>query len=241
MLTVRGHLTRRLKQLEHRLLRMGSLVDEAIELSTRALLDRETLLARRVIDGDQKINKLRYQIEQECYMILATQQPLAKDLRRVVAAISISTNMERMADHAVGTAVLACRLNKQSEIKSLVAISRMAQIVRTMLRRSLDAYIQSDAQLASDVAEQDEEINLLEEQLLHKLISFMIQNPSYVQQATYILWISHNYERIGDRCKNICERVVYIVSGELADFDSYSLEDEHDFAPQKQLEDLILS
>lgn len=212
----------KLDKLEYSLLKMGSLVDEAIENSIRALINRDTFIARRVIDGDKEINDLRYKIEEVCYTLIATQQPLAQDLRRITAAISIATNMERMADHAAGIAVLARRLNQEAELKeALIDIPRMSQVARFMLRESLDAYIKDDAELARHIIAEDKKINQLDEQLLPILLTFMIENPNHIRRATYMLWISHNLERIGDRCKNICERVVYVVTGELADFDSY--------------------
>lgn len=219
---VRMRFTQQLERLEYSLLRMGSLVDEAIAHSVHALVNRDSNLARRVIERDQEINDLRYKIEEQCYTLVATQQPLAHDLRRITAAISIATNMERMADHAAGIAVLTRRLNKEGELReALIDIPRMCQIARFMLRGALDAYIKEDAELAHQIIAEDKKINQLDEQLLPILLTFMIENPSNIRRATYMLWISHNLERIGDRCKNICERVVYIVTGTLADFDSY--------------------
>lgn len=212
----------KLDKLEHSLLRMGSLVEEAIDNSIRALVNRDTLIARSVIERDQDINDLRYKIEEVCYTLIATQQPLAQDLRRITAAISIATNMERMADHAAGIAVLAHRLNQEAELKeALIDIPRMSKIACFMLRKALDAYIKEDAELARQIIAEDKKINQLDEQLLPVLLTFMIENPSNIRRATYMLWISHNLERIGDRCKNICERVVYVVTGELADFDNH--------------------
>lgn len=213
--------SQKLQKLESSLLRMGSLVDEAIDYSIQALINRDSMLARRVIEGDQEINALRYKIEEVCYTLIATQQPLAHDLRRITAAISIATNMERIADHAAGTAVLVRRLNQEGELKPLIGIPRMSEIARLMLRQSLDAYIKENTVLARQLITEDKKINKLNEQILPALLTFMTENPNNIRRATYMLWIAHNLERIGDRCKNICERVVYVVTGELADFDSY--------------------
>lgn len=232
MPSVRGNFEHQLNSLGHRLLRMGSLVDEAIELALRALVDRDNALAMRVIRDDKVINQLRYDIEEQSYILMATQQPLATDLRRVSATVSIATNMERMADHASGIAVLARRLNKEPELKPLVDIPRMAEIARLMLRRSLDAYITLDTELAFEVAKEDVRINQLNEQVLRELLTYMIEDPRAIRRATYLLWVAHNLERIGDRTKNICERVVYVATGQLFDFDSQvdteDALDEHD-------------
>ncbi|HEX8681281.1 MAG TPA: phosphate signaling complex protein PhoU [Ardenticatenaceae bacterium] len=232
MATTRANFDQQLNNLGHRLLRMGSLVDEAVDHAVLALVDRDSPLAMQVIRGDADINALRYSIEEQSYMLLATQQPLASDLRRVAATISIATNMERMADHAAGIAVLARRLNKEPELKPLVDIPRMADIVRSMLRRSLDAYLSTDPNLAVQIAAEDTQVNQLNEQVLRELLTYMIEDPRTIRRATYLLWVSHNLERIGDRVKNICERVVYVATGRLADFDvtpdSEEALDEHD-------------
>ncbi|MDQ4078811.1 MAG: phosphate signaling complex protein PhoU [Chloroflexota bacterium] len=232
MVTTRASFDKQLTELRDRLLRMGSLVDEALDRAIRALIERDAALASHVIRGDQEINRLRYAIEEQSYLLLATQQPMAGDLRRIAAAISIATNMERMADHAAGIAVLARRLSQEPELKPLVDIPRMAEIARDMLRHALDAYLSSDAEMARAVAAEDEQLNRLNEQVLRELLTYMVEDPNSIQRCTYLLWVSHNLERWGDRIKNICERVVYVATGELTDFDvppdSEEELDEHD-------------
>ncbi|MDQ4078179.1 MAG: phosphate signaling complex protein PhoU [Chloroflexota bacterium] len=232
MRSARAHFDSQLSNLRDQLLRMGSLVDEALDGAIRALVERDSELATRVIRGDETINRLRYAIEEQSYLLLATQQPMAGDLRRIAAAISIATNMERMADHATGIAVLARRLNNEPEVKPPADILRMAEVTRTMLRRALDAYLTTDAALAREVAAEDEEINQLHEQVLRKLVGDMIEDPQSTRRNTYLLWVAHNLERWGDRIKNICERVVYAATGELTDFDAHAESegelDEHD-------------
>jgi phosphate transport system protein len=230
--TTRAAFDQQLIALGHRLLRMGSLVDEALDLAMRSLVERDSTLALHVIRQDTEINRLRYAIEEQCYLLLATQQPMAGDLRRIAAAISIATNMERMADHAAGMAVLARRLNREPELKPFVDMPQMAEIGRKMLREALDAYLQTDAQRAREVAEQDSKINQLHEQVLRVLLTYMIDDPENIRRGTYLLWVAHNLERWGDRVKNICERIVYIATGQLTDFDVHSssgaILDEHD-------------
>lgn len=222
MSSIRGNFDQKLDHLGQQILRMGSLVDEAIKDAILALVERDSDLANQVITQDQSINDLRYRIEEQCYVLLATQQPLASDLRRVAAAISIATNMERMADHAAGVAALTVRLNQEPQLKPYVDLPRMADIARDMLRRALDSYINAEAERARQVAADDEQINQLDQQILRELLTYMIEEPRNIRRATYLLWVAHNLERIGDRCKNICERVIYVATGELADFDSVS-------------------
>ena len=226
MASIRGNFDQQLDHLSEQILRMGSLVDEAIKDAMLALVQQDSDLASAVVSKDQIINALRYSIEEECYVLLATQPPLAGDLRRVAATISIATNMERMADHAAGVASLSLHLNKEPKLKEYVDLSRMGEIARDMLRRALDGYINADAEQAHRVAEDDEQINQLDQKVLRELLGYMVKDPRTIRRATYLLWISHNLERIGDRCKNICERVVYVATGELADFDTVSHNDE---------------
>jgi phosphate transport system protein len=211
----------RLNQLDNRILRLASLADNALALATRALLDRDSGIARRVIAGDEQLNTLRYDIEEQVYHLLATQQPTAGDLRRVAAAISLASNLERMADHAAGIAVLAIRLNREPLLKPLIDIPQMADEGRLMLREALDAYVNNDAILARAVVARDATINRLNEQVLVELFEIMLVDASAIQRATYLIWVARNLERWGDRVKNLCERVIYIVSGELVDFGSH--------------------
>ncbi len=232
MLSPRATFDQSLTQLGNRLLRMGSLVDEALDLAIRSLVERDSAIAMRVIQGDATINKLRYTIEEQCYQLLVTQQPMAGDMRRIAAAISIATNMERMADHAAGIAALVRRLNDEPEVREFSDLSQMATLARAMLRRALNAYLNVDAELAREVARDDVQMNQLNERVLHEMLNFMIEQQGVVRRGTYLLWIAHNLERWGDRIKNICERVVYIATGELADFDTHAgteeVLDEHD-------------
>lgn len=214
----------RIDALSQNLLRLGSLVGDEIEQSIKALNNRDVQLARQVIESDSRVNALRYEVEEGAYMIIATQQPMATDLRRIVSSISLATNMERMGDHAAGIAQLVIRLGEQPPLKPYVDLPRMADIAREMLRESLDAYITGDADLARRVAQRDDEVDALNDRVLQDLINLMISDPATVTQATYLLWVSHNLERIADRVTNICERIIYIVTGELSDLDHVSQE-----------------
>jgi phosphate transport system protein len=217
----RGTFDHQLNTLAHRVVRMGSLVEEAIELALNALLQRDTPLAHRVLRADDDVNAMRFQIEEESYTLLALQQPLARDLRVVSAAITAAVNLERIGDHAVAIAVLARKLNQETELKAPVHIARMGQVARSMLRQSLDAYISYDTALATDVANEDAQLNQLKEECVQQLLNTMSGNPTCIRQGTYLIWVSHRLERIGDCVKNICERTVYITTNELFDFDRH--------------------
>jgi phosphate transport system protein len=222
----RGTFDHQLNTLAHRVIRMGGLVDEAIELSLEALFNRDTPLALRVLNEDEPINRLRFNIEEDCYTLLALQQPLARDLRVVSAAITAATNLERIGDHAVAIAALTRRLNEIPELKAPSHVAQMGQMARSMLRRALDAYISYDATLATEVANEDFQLNHLKDQCVQELITTMSGNPEFITQGTYLIWISHRLERIGDSVKNICERTVYITSNKLFDFDHHPEYDE---------------
>lgn len=209
----RGTLDRELARLRDELLRLGSLVDSAIERALRALQTRDLALARQILQDDQAINDLRYKIEEDCLTLIATQQPAAVDLRTTVAILNIIIDLERMADHAAGIAEIVIRMGTEPLLKPLIDIPRMAQIDREMLRRSLDAFIAHDPDLAREVAQRDDEVDHLYNQIFRELLTFMIEDPKTITRATYLLWIAHNLERIGDRVTNISERVVFMTTG----------------------------
>lgn len=216
----RGTFHHRLDELGQDILRLSSMVDEAIRKSVEALRDRDVKVAREVVEADEIINGLRFSIEERSFTLIATQQPMASDLRAIIAAMNIAVEVERMGDHAAGIAKLVGRMADQPLLKPLIDIPRMADLCRQMLRRSLDAYLNRDAELAKQVSLQDDELDSLYNQVFRELVSFMIEDPSTVTRATYLLWVAHNLERIGDRVTNICERVIYMVTGQLMEFPS---------------------
>ena len=173
--------------------------------------------ARQIIADDEHINALRYQVEQECYLLLVLHQPAARDLRAIVTAIHIVVELERIGDHARGIAKLAIPLAAEPPLKPLIDIPRMAQISREMLRAGLQAYLDYNADLAAQTAQRDDEVDHLDEQVYRELLTYMISDPRTISRATYLLWISHNLERIADRITNICERVVFMVTGEIVE------------------------
>jgi len=216
-LKARTTLDRELTALRDNVLKLSHLVDGAIERSVQALKEANVDLARQVIADDEQINALRYQIEQECYRLLVLHQPAARDLRAIVTAIHIVVELERIGDHARGIAKLAITLAAEPPLKPLIDVPRMAQISREMLRAGLQAYLDYDADLAAQTALRDDEVDQLDEQVYRELLTFMISDPRTISRATYLLWVSHNLERIADRITNICERVVFMVTGEIVE------------------------
>jgi phosphate transport system protein len=213
--TQRASLDRDLRSLQDDLLRMGSLLDSAIDQSMRALANRDADLARRVVADDANVNELRFQIEEDCLTLIATQQPAAGDLRAIVAALSIVSDLERMADHAAGIAKTVIRMGDEPLLKPLIDLPRMAAQCRQMLRSALDAYVAQDADAARALAAEDDVIDNLYQQIFRELLMFMLEDPHTTTRALYLLFTAHNLERIGDRVTNIAERVIFMTSGEL--------------------------
>lgn len=206
-----------LEGLQKDVLDMGQLVDKAIDAAIQALKKRDIPWSQRIVEEDIEINKKRFGIEEKCLSLLATQQPMARDLRTIAAVLSIITDLERMADHAEGIARINIMMGEEPLLKPLIDIPRMAQKAREMLEQSLHAFINRDIQKAKDLCEEDDEIDELYNQVYRELLTFMLQDPKTITRATYLLWVAHNLERIGDRVTNICERTVFMVTGKLED------------------------
>ena len=204
-----------LEGLQKEVIDMGILVDQAIDDAIQALKTRDISWSQRIVEGDIEINKMRFRIEEKCLSLLATQQPMARDLRTIAAVLSIITDLERMADHAEGIARINIMMGDEPLLKPLIDIPRMAQKARQMLGQSLQAFINRDIRKAKDLCEEDDEIDELYNQVYRELLTFMLQDPKTITRATYLLWVAHNLERIGDRVTNICERTVFMVTGEL--------------------------
>lgn len=201
--------------IEDDILKMGSLVQDAIRNSLESLKQRDTNLAQEVIDRDLRINGLRFKIEEACLTLIATQQPTAGDLRAVVAAMNIVVDMERMADHASGIAKTVIRMGDEPLLKPLIDLPRMADLAREMLSDALDAFIKRDVPAAKAIAPRDEEMDLLYKAIFDELVDIMAHKPGSVERATYLLWCAHNLERIGDRAINIVERVIFMTTGDM--------------------------
>ncbi|MGC8780665.1 MAG: phosphate signaling complex protein PhoU [Anaerolineae bacterium] len=211
---------RELEKLQEDVLALGSMVEKAIVVSVAALKRRDLETSRRLIAADREINKKRFAIESDCLSLIATQQPMAKDLRTLAAVLEIATELERIADYAKGIAKITLMLGTEPLVKPLVDIPRMAEKVRDMLARSLDAFALQDVELARAIPKEDDEVDCLYDQVYRELITYLLADPSAIQRANCLLWVAHNLERAADRVSNICERVVFTVTGELLEFDS---------------------
>ncbi|MGE0058705.1 MAG: phosphate signaling complex protein PhoU [Dehalococcoidia bacterium] len=206
---------RELAEIEEDMLVLASMVGRAIDRSIESLRNRDVSLAHQVILDDVEINRKRYETEEKCLDLLATQQPLAGDLRSIVAVLHVIVDLERMGDHAEGIAKVAIMLADEPPLKPYIDIPRMASIAAAMLDQSLIAFRTRDIVLARQVSARDDEVDALYDQVYKELIIYMINDPKTIERATHVTWIAHNLERIADRVTNICERVIYMVSGHM--------------------------
>lgn len=217
--TSRATFDRQLHALQDDTLLLGSMVQKAIEMSVDALARLDADLARKIVEDDKRINAQRYQLEESAVRLIAMQQPLAGDLRLIASVIHIATDLERMGDYAAGIAKIVVMHGDLPPVKPLIDIPRMAEMSCSMLRRSLDAFVRRDADAARALILEDDEVDALYDQVYRELLTYMIEDPKLIQRATWLLWAAHNIERIADRTTNVCERVIYIVTGVNEDVD----------------------
>jgi phosphate transport system protein len=203
-----------LKDLRSSVVTMASMVDKAINNAVVALGQRDLPLAQQVVAEDRAINEHRWQTEELALLLIATQAPMAKDLRTIAAAIHIVTDLERMADHAAGIAKIAVQTADQAPLKPLIDIPRMSEIARAMLHDAITAYIEDNQAAARAIVARDDAVDGLYDQIYRELLTFMLADPTTIDQATHLLWVAHNLERIADRVTNICERVVFAATGQ---------------------------
>lgn len=206
---------KKLRQIQDEILAMGSMVEKAVGQSIEALKNRDLDLARQIITDDQKINRKRFEIEEKCIQLIATQQPMAGDLRNIICILNIITELERIGDYAEGIAKIVLLIGDEPPLKPLIDIPRMAEKTVDMLRRSLDALVNHNAEDARQIATEDNEVDDLYNQVFRELLSFMIEDPKTITRATRLVWVAHNLERSADRVTNICERVVFFVTGKM--------------------------
>ncbi|MFO7995540.1 MAG: phosphate signaling complex protein PhoU [Dehalococcoidia bacterium] len=211
---------KRLREIQDDVLAMGSMVEKANTRSIEALKKRDLDLARNIVADDLKINAKRFEIEEKCIQLIATQQPMASDLRAIICVLNIVTEIERIADHAEGIAKIAIMIGDEPPLKPLIDIPRMAEKTNDMLRRSLDAFIDRDADAARQITTEDDEVDNLYNQVFRELLTFMIEDPRTITRATRLIWVAHNLERSADRVTNICERVIYLVTGKMEEIRS---------------------
>jgi phosphate transport system protein len=206
---------RQLVEIQEDMLVLADMVESAIRRSIQALKDRDRELAHQVIADDLKVNRKRYDIEERCLELIATQQPLAGDLRTIVAVLHMIVDLERMGDHAEGVAKIAATLADEPPLKPYIDLPRMAEVASEMLRESLEAFKHRDADRARSVIDRDDEVDALYDQVYRELLTYMLSDPQTIERATHLIWVAHNLERIADRVTNVCERVAYLVTGKM--------------------------
>ncbi len=216
---------RDLQRLQGDLLVLGSLVETAIMDAMDSLKRQDLEAAQRVVDGDRAINEKRYAIESNTLILMATQQPMAVDLRVLASFLEISTELERIGDYAKGIAKIALLIGKQPLVKPLIDLPRMAERASSMLHRALDAFVQRDVEQARRIPDEDADMDALYNQIYRELLTFIMSDPRTIDQATHLLFVAHNLERTADRVTNICERIIFTVTGELLELDGHERED----------------
>lgn len=214
---MRSTFQQELEELQQDILRMGTLVEEAIGQAVQSLATGNLDLAKDVIARDDVVDGMQIDIETRCLQLIALQQPIATDLRIVGTAIKIVGDLERMADHAVDIARVTLRLNGETLIKPLIDIPRMADMAQRMARDALRAYVRRDPEAAKELLRTDDQVDHLYAQLLRELLVFMMEDPRTIHQATHLLFVAQHIERVADHATNLGEAVIYMVSGERAD------------------------
>jgi len=216
----RESLTKHLIQIQDEVLLLGSMVEQAMRMAVDSLKRRDRSTAREIPKADQRINEKRFAIENAILILIATQQPMAHDLRFLTAMLEVSTELERMGDYAKGIAKVVIRLGDSVIPIPMRDIEKMTDLAISMLHRSLTAFIQEDATTASAIPIDDEQVDALYNDVYRFIVQAMISDPSIIDHANLLLWVAHNLERMADRVTNICERTVFIATGELLEIDS---------------------
>ena len=211
---------RELRDLQDDLLSLGSMVEKALLDAVKTLKQRDIEASRKLIAQDRAINEERYAIESETLALIATQQPTATDLRTLAAILEIATELERIGDYAKGIANINLMLGDDPLLKPLIDIPVMAQKACDMLHRALDAFVRRDVDLAYAIPADDDEVDALYNQVYRELMTYVMEDPRCIEQANHLLWVAHNLERTADRVTNICERVIFTVTGRLVDIGS---------------------
>ncbi len=212
----RSILDRELNNLQERILQMTSMVDSAIENAMLSLNNRDSQVAQQVVNGDEVVNRLRYEVEELAHLTLATQQPTARDLRTIIAATHVAVELERMGDHAAGIARLVLRMQEDESVANLHKLPKMAKRARKMLQESVQSFVERNNTLALSMMRRDDKLDRHYNQLFRETMEELKTQPA-IPHAIYLLWVGHNLERIGDRAINIAERVIFMVTGEFVE------------------------
>lgn len=206
---------RELQEIQDELLEIGALVESSVNNALDALKNRDAEASQRVIDSDDEIDRRQLELEERCIDVVATQQPMAGDLRTLVSVIQVASELERMGDYAEGIAKISLLMGDESLVKPLIDIPRMGDLATRMLRKSLTALVDRDNEAARQIGVDDDEVDALYEQVFGDLLANMIEDPQIIRHATYLIWVAHDLERIADRATNIAERVIYVTTGRL--------------------------
>ena len=217
---LRADLDRQLNQLQQEGTSLAGIVDKATLRAIDALKTRDLAESRQVIKEDDYIDQKRYEVEERCVDLIATQQPMAGDLRNIIALMHISVELERMGDYAEGISKISLLMGANPPLKPLIDIPKMSDLATLMLRNSIDALVSRDVIKANQVLLDDDEVDALYNRVYRDLLVFMTEDPNTIERATYLLWIAHDLERIADRATNIAERVIYLVTGKIVNSDS---------------------
>ncbi len=209
-----------IRQVKDEVLMLGSIVEQSILDSVASLKKRDIEASRHILELDKQINAKRFEIENQVMILIATQQPMAHDLRLLASILEIAGELERMGDYAKGIARINIRMGDQPLLKPLIDIPRMAKIGADMLHRALAAFINEDVETARAIPAEDDEVDGLYNQIYRELMTFVIADPKTIERANWLLWAAHNLERLADRVTNICERTIFIVTGEMVELDA---------------------
>ncbi len=220
---LRVDLARQLTHLQEEVVLLANVVNKAIIRAVEALKERDLAESQQIVNEDDYIDRKRYEIEELCVDLIATQQPMAGDLRAIIALLHITVELERMGDYAEGIAKISLLMGNDPPLKPLIDIPRMADKSTEMLRDSMDSLVHRDQLKANKVVHDDDEVDALYDQVYRELLLFMIQDPRSIQRATYLLWAAHDLERIADRATNIAERVIFLITGQMTKAKKYAL------------------
>ena len=213
-----------IKQVKDDILMLGSMVEQAIIESVAALKKRDIKASEKILDNDREINKKRFEIESKLKVLIATQQPMAHDLRLLASIMEINSELERMGDYAKGIANINIRMGDLPLLKPLIDVPRMAEKGADMLHRALTAFVNEDIETSRKIPVEDDEVDALYNQVYRELMTIVIADPKTIERANWLLWTAHNLERFADRVTNICERTVFIVTGELTEINDTNSE-----------------
>jgi phosphate transport system protein len=209
-----------IQQVKGEIVALGGMVEKAILDSVEALKKRDIEAAKLIVETDKRINQKRFALEEQVMILIATQQPMAHDLRLLASLLEIISELERMGDYAKGIAIINIRMGDQPLLKPLIDIPRMAQKGADMLHRAVQAFVNEDAENARLIPAEDDEVDHLYNQVYRELITYIISDPKNIERANWLLWAAHNLERLADRVTNICERTIFIVEGRLKEIDA---------------------